>query len=855
MSTIGGLSSSTSSSISSIRGYGGLASGLDRDSLIESMTYATTAKIQAQKQKQQKLQWQQTAIQGISSKLIEFSQKYTSYTSSTNLSSASFFNRSSITANGANAGKVSISGNGSNASNISITGVKQMATNASMAMNGNASTNTLTTGALSTDLETKDTVSLLEGGELTFGYGTKEYSISLLSGTSSDGFTYKYGTGAEAAASINKLLSNVDVSTTANTKKALGDVLEAYVGENGSLQFRTKGDTAGNTITLKSGSKQAWDALGTKSDSAVTITNSGTNFVNLNGLTKEVAQIDRLAEKEITFSYNGTNSNIKLLSKDEITNGITIDGTTYKGLEAIQKDLQQKLDKAFGAKRIEVSLEPGGTGADGTITSQSLKFETKRPDTGGKDLSSILSLSSADSGVLGETGVLGVAAGTSNRLNLSSSFEKSGLKSLEGKDLASVLKEKVASGEITLTDKEQEALDAGDLTKISMDLTVNGTKIEGLTYASTISDIMSKINSADAGVKVSYLSNADKFTMEATSNGASGQIDLDGFGAELLFGKKDPAGDELGYTVTAGKDAIVTVKYAGSDETVELVRGSNSFSLNGMNVTVNGEFGYVDGTDDEGNPAKVPDLTSEAVTFTSKVDADKITSAVSDMITAFNEVLALVNSEVSTKPDRSYAPLTDQQRDEMTEEQIEKWETESKKGLLFNDTDLRSLADSMRFIFNSGTEDKKLLESFGITTSTNYNDNGKLVFDETKFRAALEKDPEAVQSLFTRQAGTNGKDDKGGFMTRISTIFNRFATTSGASKGILVNRAGSSYAPTSVLNNSLQKQLDSIDDYIERLNKKLQTETDRYIGKFTQLETLISQMNSQSSYLSQISGA
>ena len=78
----------------------------------------------------------------------------------------------------------------------------------------------------------------------------------------------------------------------------------------------------------------------------------------------------------------------------------------------------------------------------------------------------------------------------------------------------------------------------------------------------------------------------------------------------------------------------------------------------------------------------------------------------------------------------------------------------------------------------------------------------------------------------------------------------RYGKTTGATKGVLVERAGSVHAPTSILKNSLQKQLDSIDTYIDKLNDKLKTEQDRYISQFTSLETLINQMNSQSSYLS-----
>lgn len=835
-SSIGGISSSTASSI---RGYGGLASGLDRDSLIESMTYATTAKIQAQKQKQQKLQWTQTSIRGISDKLIQFSQKYRSYTSSTNLSGSAFFNRTSITANGKYADKVSVTGNGSAASNISISEVKQMAVNASMAMNQSASSQALSTGALSSDFVTPNVVvSTLEGQSLTFGYGNKTYGISLTSGTTSDGYTYRYGTAEEAVESINKQLAGVSISSSANTKKSLGDVVEAYVGDGGSVQFRTHGDTAGNTVTLKGGSAQAWKALGLENtDQVVPLTDSGTSLTGQN-LTENKSLASLLGEKNLSFTYNGTTKSITLPSQSALETG---------GLGTLKDHIQTQLNKEFGTGRIQVSLS----------ANNELQFETMRPDQNKPDGSSILSLSGGSSGVLGLTGALGVDYGTSNRLNTNTSLENSGLKALE--------KMSVKVGDVTLTgmkafaynnanlsdDDKQKLLNGqlelSDLSDTELDLVINGETIKGLTYASPISKIISTINSSDAGVKVSYLSNADKFTMEATSSGASGRIEIGGTGAELLFGKlngeEEVNGQKVktGYSITEGQDALIMVRYAGSDKDVELVRGSNSFSLDGMNVTLNGTF--------------KADNASDAITFTAKVDADKITSAVSEMITAYNEALELITKEVGTKPARGYAPLTDQQRDELSESQIEKWEEKAKEGLLFNDTDIRGLADKMRFIFPSGSEDKRLLESMGITTSNSYADNGKLVFDETKFRAVLESDPESVQQLFSRPAGTNGSDDKGGFMARVGNIFEMYASTTGSTKGILVERAGSTYAPTSILNNAIQKQLNSIDVELKKLNKRLTTETDRYISQFTYLETMISQMNSQSSYLSQLGGA
>ena len=184
----------------------------------------------------------------------------------------------------------------------------------------------------------------------------------------------------------------------------------------------------------------------------------------------------------------------------------------------------------------------------------------------------------------------------------------------------------------------------------------------------------------------------------------------------------------------------------------------------------------------------------------------------------------------------------------MSEDQIKKWEEKAKAGMIFNDSDLRSLTDDLRFIFEAGSEDRNKLSSFGITTSSTYGDNGKLVFDETKFRAALESNPEDVQKLFTRSEDAN-KEDKGGVMARLTAITNKYAATTGAVKGSLIEKAGSVYAPTSVLSNYMQKSIDSVDSYIKRLQAQLKTETDRYVKQFTNLENVISQMNSQSSWL------
>lgn len=789
MASISSVNSTGSSLTSSIRGFGGLASGLDRDTLIEQFTAGTRSKIAQQKQKQQKLQWTQEAIRGISDKIYDFSSKFTSFSSSSNLTSSKLFSRSQISVNGVNSKYVSATGSAASAENLSINRVKQLARNATM-NTGEVSSKTLTTADLGlTDgkLDTTKAVSTIAGDMLYVKYGNSTYGVTMTDGGKDV---------ASAVSMINEQLKTVEISGG----KKLSEVMKAEV-KDGKMQFTAIDNANGNRLELAGGTGDILKDLGflKEGEKFDDLSDAQKNIAQTGGLTaandaqvtKEEKLYNLLSEKKLTFSYNGTKGEIQLNKYDASTT-----------LEKVKEDLQTKLDEAFGKGRIKVGDENG-----------SLSFKTMIPG-GTEDKSSTLSILSG-AGLVGEGGVFGIAAGASNRINLSATVDKAGFKTAD------------FSGSLKDDD--------------SYYLSINGVEIEGITKDSTVNEIMEKINNSKAGVKVSYQSISDQFVITSTENGAAGEITFDAAKdgksnlAALMFGTPTE-----GTNYTKGQDAILSVSYPGSKDEIEITRASNSFDLDGINVTLKGTFGY------DASGAKISD--TEAVTFTGSVDSENTTKTVKEMIEAFNDILKLVNTEVSTKPNRKYAPLTDEQKEELSDKTIEKWEEKAKAGLLFADSDLRMMANSMRTVINAA--DRSKLSEMGITVSDNYKDNGKLVFDEAKFKAALEKDPEAVKEVLNRSATDSGDTSQAGLLTRISSIMDRYGKTTGATKGVLVERAGSVHAPTSILKNSLQKQLDSIDTYIDKLNDKLKTEQDRYISQFTSLETLINQMNSQSSYLS-----
>lgn len=808
MSTIGGLSSSTSTS--ALRGYGGLASGLDRDTLIEQLTAGTQAKIDKKNQAKTSLQWEQEAIRAITDKIYDFTNKYASYSSSDNLLGSSLFSRTDISVNGANGKYISVSGSTQTSDLLTVLGVKQLAQKASATSNNNASDGKLTMGSISDDLSAKTDVNMVGGEKIYIKYGNTSYTIELGRGTDEDGNKYEYDTPEQIAESFNKALGEVSIGND----KTLADVM-SMEADGGKLKLTNK-DAAGNNLELTGGTGDVLVNLGflnkgediSKLDDNRKVIETGKSLtaVNEDTAVQKKTIKEQLAGQSISFSYNGTVKWIELPSEAEMKD--------WTSMEDVKEYLQKELDDTFGRGRIAVDLEPKDPKQPDGI--QVLSFRTTLPD-GSEDNSSVLSITASTGHLTGEDSLFGMKDGESNRLNLSASLKDAGLKHEFHPD---------STGKKPL-------------------LKINDKVIEGIDENSTIQEIINAVNNSDAGVIMSYQENTDRFVITAVQNGASGQVEIEGTVAEALFGTKKEGEPDI--TVTAGKDAVIAVQYAGSNTVTEITRDSNTITVDGLNITVNGTFGY----DEEGNRIE----ETEAVTFTAKADIEKTAETVKQMIEDFNELLKLVNDEVSTKPNRDYAPLTASQKKELSENEIEVWEKEAKKGLLFNDTDIRGLTDALRFAIPDNL--RAGLEEIGITVSTNYADNGKLTFDESKFKAALEANPEKVRELFSASAGTDedGNPIKGGLMTNMKTIMDKYASMTGATKGILVERAGSEHSLTSVLNNSILDQINEIEDQIERLTTQLVTEQDRYISQFTSLETLISQMNSQSSWLAQMMGS
>lgn len=350
--------------------------------------------------------------------------------------------------------------------------------------------------------------------------------------------------------------------------------------------------------------------------------------------------------------------------------------------------------------------------------------------------------------------------------------------------------------------------------------------IEGITEDSTIAEILGKINSSEAGIKVSYSETSQEFYLKSKGTGA-GEISFAGGIAEALFGAHDAVKAEEG----KGNDAELRLNVNGKDLTNPITDSSNQITVDGMTISIKGDFAAAN--------------DAEAVSFTTSVDTDKVVNAVKAMVEEYNTMANEIKDAYNTKPlttskGARYEPLTEDQAKEMSESAIEKYEKDAKTGILFADGDLSALYNEMRSAINAlGFTD------IGLTTEYS---GGKttLKLDEAKLRSTLEADPDKVKEAFTKSKA-DGADENGG-MQMLKDTLDKYAKTTG-DKGILVNLVGSSKSPLSLTNNFYKTQMDETDEKIQRWEDKLLDKIDYYNRQFTRLEKLISDMNAQSSAL------
>ncbi|MFC3772835.1 flagellar filament capping protein FliD [Paenibacillus sp. GCM10012303] len=272
-------------------------------------------------------------------------------------------------------------------------------------------------------------------------------------------------------------------------------------------------------------------------------------------------------------------------------------------------------------------------------------------------------------------------------------------------------------------------------------------------------------------------------------------------------------------------DAEVTINGLATTRT------SNTFTVNGIEITLKKAGG------------------TEA-TIEPKTKVDEVVEAIKTFVTEYNDFLKQTQDKLSEKRNRDYLPLTDAQKETMSEKQIEQWEKLAKSGMLRNDSILANMVTDLRFavtgIVDTGHSTIKSLASIGIDTG-DYTEKGKLVIkDETKLRAAIENNLEAVQTLFTQPIGEGEDGAKGG-------IANRMYARLKDGLDELIEKAGAPNT-TSFDQSIVSTRLLEVNKQLDQMDKKLRTMEDNYYKKFAAMEAALNRYNSQSAYLANAFG-
>lgn len=333
-----------------------------------------------------------------------------------------------------------------------------------------------------------------------------------------------------------------------------------------------------------------------------------------------------------------------------------------------------------------------------------------------------------------------------------------------------------------------------------------------------IHDVVAAINGAGLGVTAAYDEALDRLFVSSRETGQAVQLAVTDQSATLSGGgTADVWADLFRLPVAAaGQDAVFDLNGATG-----LHQAGNQFTIAGVTYELRG---------------------AGTATITVAQDVDAMVSSIKAWVDQYNETLGRIQLEVSEKRDYDYPPLTDAQKEEMSQDEIKAWEEKARQGMLQGDALLVRIASEMRMAVSSrvgGTGSTYTsLASVGITTGAWY-EGGVLHVDEAKLRQALQADPDGVSALFRADGATEAEQ---GVAVQLGEKLDRAV-------GLVRDRAGLEGLEDD--SSGLGEQIRLLDDQIERWETRLQAAEERYYQQFSLMEQVVAQLSSQATWLAQ----
>lgn len=795
--------------VSNLR-LGGITSGFDTEAMVTQLLSSYQTRIDKQSQKITKLSWQQSAYQDITKKITEFKNTYFDVLKrDTYLMSPSTFNKfkADVTAT-SNADTAGLTV--STTSNSSSGSYKIKLNQAAKA--SNAQGNSITSGNFKLDLD--KALSSASGEVKTNDDGSKTWTMNFALDVQVGGIRKTISFSADALLGADGNVADKDAA-----KSSIIDSLNQKLQESFGYSGKTSGATGATDangkewflqVKLGSDGKAEFQVGG---NASVSVAENKGNF----GLAQPKEKV-AISTGSVVTGVNAFQVEIGGKNVSVAFNGVSSTYYDSKGQTGNEAILAEYKELKTAAYRKSYNL------ADNEIVSdeQLEKFNYSN-EQAAKDKNAA-SIKEALKGVAGYTfnfdGTYVTAADSNgNSVDFSMTSVEGGTLGLTKASASN----KISSGS-TLSDLGFKPEADG-----TYKLNINGTEIS-LDKKSTISSMMSAVNKSAAGVTMTYSSLTNSFTLESKEFGGAGKVEV----GDTSLGRSLGLVDDNG-TVGASEGQNAIFEINGQ----EVYLNDNTYTLDGNTFTFNDNM-----------------TIGETYTVNIAKDSTTVKDALKKFVESYNKLIDDVYGYIGKSPAKdddgnTYEPLTNAEKDEMSEDEITKWEEKAKQGVLYNDSTVSTVMSQMRSaLYTSVTLDdgsKFGIYNLGIKTSSEWSEHGKLQIDENAFDKAFENNEDAIIKLFT--------DSDTGMMKKLNSVIDGAVKSSGAAntRGTLVRKAGK--ADSSVTTDStIYKEMVKMQDRLKELQDRYDTKEEYWWKVFTNMETAMADLNSQTSYISSYLG-
>lgn len=335
---------------------------------------------------------------------------------------------------------------------------------------------------------------------------------------------------------------------------------------------------------------------------------------------------------------------------------------------------------------------------------------------------------------------------------------------------------------------------------------INGVEFT-FRQTDTLQFFINYINASAANVRVTYSSLSDQLSISSKDTGSHTEVNIVNIKGNAFSLENSAFGIAEG-TYSNGTDAKLNIN------SYDVVRSSNTFTIDG--ITYN-----------------LKDTTDTTIRFNISQNIDAAVDKIKEFVADYNALIDTLNGKISEKKYYDYRPLTSEQKEEMSEKEIDLWTEKAKSGILRNDRNIINLLNRLRAMIYDKVEGVgKSLSDIGLKTGAYY-ENGKITIDEKVLREALEKNSDVVVNIFTSISNSTDRTEKyknSGFAHRISSLFSEYIGLVNSTKA--------------------DDKIKSFEDRISKMEADLFIKENRYWIKFSQMEQALYKMQSQSMWIS-----